>query len=57
MIITNSIPQEASKVSKAGKIVTLDVSTLLAESVRRTHNGESISALFGASFATETVVI
>ncbi len=57
MIITNSIPHDSKKLDKAAKIVTLDISTLLAESVRRTHNGESISALFGASFATETVVI
>jgi ribose-phosphate pyrophosphokinase len=56
-MITNSIPHDAKKLEACKKIVTLDISTLLAESVRRTHNGESISALFGASFATESVVI
>lgn len=31
----------------AGMLTVLDVSPLLAESIRRTHNGESISLLFG----------
>lgn len=31
----------------AAKVTVLDVSPLLAESIRRTHNGESISLLFG----------
>ncbi|CCA75691.1 related to PRS2-Ribose-phosphate pyrophosphokinase [Serendipita indica DSM 11827] len=30
-----------------GKLTVLDISPLLAESIRRTHNGESISTLFG----------
>ncbi|KAG8806164.1 hypothetical protein FRC17_005147, partial [Serendipita sp. 399] len=30
-----------------GKLTVLDISPLLAESIRRTHNGESISLLFG----------
>jgi ribose-phosphate pyrophosphokinase len=29
------------------KLVTLDISATIAESIRRTHNGESISLLFG----------
>jgi ribose-phosphate pyrophosphokinase len=29
------------------KLTVLDISPLLAESIRRTHNGESISLLFG----------
>ena len=29
------------------KLVTIDVSPTIAESIRRTHNGESISLLFG----------
>ncbi|KAG8838955.1 hypothetical protein FRC18_001774 [Serendipita sp. 400] len=33
--------------SMAGKLTVLDISPLLAESIRRTHNGESISLLFG----------
>jgi|JI10StandDraft_1071094.scaffolds.fasta_scaffold1050423_1 ribose-phosphate pyrophosphokinase len=57
VVITNTIPHDRQRVAKAGKIVTLDISTLLGEAIRRTHNGESISALFGASFATETTVV
>ena len=58
VIVTNTIPQQKSKLALAGdKIVTLDISTLLAEAVRRTHNGESISALFGPSFASETTIV
>ena len=29
------------------KLVTLDIGSTIAESIRRTHNGESISLLFG----------
>jgi ribose-phosphate pyrophosphokinase len=29
------------------KLVTIDISATIAESIRRTHNGESISLLFG----------
>jgi ribose-phosphate pyrophosphokinase len=58
VIITNTIPQEREKLAQGGgKIVTLDISTLLAEAIRRTHNGESISALFGPSFATESTIV
>lgn len=34
-------------VGVGGKLTVLDISPLLAESIRRTHNGESISLLFG----------
>jgi len=58
VIIANSIPHHPDKLAQAGgKIVTLDISTLLAEAIRRTHNGESISALFGPSFAAETTIV
>jgi ribose-phosphate pyrophosphokinase len=57
VVITNTIPHDKARVAKAGKIVTLDISTLLGEAIRRTHNGESISALFGASFATESTIV
>lgn len=33
--------------SVSGKLTVLDISPVLAESIRRTHNGESISLLFG----------
>jgi len=45
LIVTNSIMlSEDSK--KCNKIKTIDISQILAEAVRRTHNGESISVLF-----------
>ena len=44
--VTNSIPQTRHK-SLCKKLVTIDVSPTIAESIRRTHNGESISLLFG----------
>ena len=45
LVVTNTIPQ--SQHAKAcPKLVTMDVSTTIAESIRRTHNGESISLLF-----------
>ncbi|EDO47117.1 predicted protein [Nematostella vectensis] len=43
--ITNSIPQEA-KMQMCSKIRSVDVSMILAEAIRRTHNGESVSYLF-----------
>jgi ribose-phosphate pyrophosphokinase len=44
--VTNTIPQSHHE-SLCSKLVTIDVSPMLAESIRRTHNGESISLLFG----------
>jgi ribose-phosphate pyrophosphokinase len=44
--VTNSIPQNKHE-SLCKKLVTIDVSPMIAESIRRTHNGESISFLFG----------
>ena len=41
VIVTNSIPQNAK-----GKLQIIDVSNLLAESIRRIHSNESISGLF-----------
>ncbi|GBE79128.1 phosphoribosyl pyrophosphokinase [Sparassis latifolia] len=46
LVVTNTIPQEQHSVGCA-KLVTIDVSPTIAESIRRTHNGESISLLFG----------
>jgi ribose-phosphate pyrophosphokinase len=50
LVVTNSIPQQAHRES-CSKLVTVDVSNTIAESIRRTHNGESISLLFGDSWA------
>ncbi|KAE9974427.1 hypothetical protein BLS_003127 [Venturia inaequalis] len=44
IIVTNSFPLEEQ--TNQHKLVVLDVSPLLAEAIRRNHNGESISQLF-----------
>lgn len=46
LVVTNTIPQDQHQ-SLCSKLFTVDVSPMLAESIRRTHNGESISQLFG----------
>ncbi|CAE6465953.1 unnamed protein product [Rhizoctonia solani] len=46
LVVTNTIPQSANEAVCEGKLQVLDVSPVLAESIRRTHNGESISLLF-----------
>lgn len=45
LVVTNSCPHEGPK-KITDKIRTLDIAPTLAEAVRRTHNGESISFLF-----------
>jgi hypothetical protein len=46
LVVTNTVPQGAHAAS-CSKLAVLDVSPTIAESIRRTHNGESISLLFG----------
>jgi len=46
LVVTNTIPQKQHQ-NLCKKLVTIDVSPVIAESIRRTHNGESISLLFG----------
>ncbi|KAI0699659.1 phosphoribosyl pyrophosphokinase [Cytidiella melzeri] len=46
LVVTNTIPQHNHR-ELCSKLVTMDVSPTIAESIRRTHNGESISLLFG----------
>ncbi|KAN0073753.1 hypothetical protein V8E55_012007 [Tylopilus felleus] len=46
IVVTNTIPQKEHKV-QCPKIIAIDISSTIAESIRRTHNGESISLLFG----------
>ncbi|KAI8999117.1 phosphoribosyl pyrophosphokinase [Trametes punicea] len=46
LVVTNSVPQTQHQAA-CSKLVTIDVSPTIAESIRRTHNGESISLLFG----------
>ncbi|CDO71871.1 hypothetical protein BN946_scf184940.g18 [Trametes cinnabarina] len=46
LVVTNTVPQKQHEAA-CSKLVTIDVSPTIAESIRRTHNGESISLLFG----------
>ncbi|MCI4394711.1 hypothetical protein PGIGA_G00171960 [Pangasianodon gigas] len=45
VVVTNTIPQE-DKIKQCDKIQVIDISMILAEAIRRTHNGESVSYLF-----------
>ena len=45
LVVTNTLPQEAN-VAKCPKIEVIDIGTVLAEVIRRSHNGESVSKLF-----------
>ncbi|GIX88946.1 hypothetical protein CDAR_108602 [Caerostris darwini] len=45
VVVTNSIPQDVH-MAECTKIQCIDISMILAEAIRRTHNGESISYLF-----------
>jgi len=45
LIVTNTLPQ-AENILKCSKIEVIDISQLLSEAIRRTHNGESVRALF-----------
>uniref|UniRef100_A0A915KU90 ribose-phosphate diphosphokinase n=1 Tax=Romanomermis culicivorax TaxID=13658 RepID=A0A915KU90_ROMCU len=43
--VTNTIPQDRN-IAECPKIKVIDIAPILAEAIRRTHNGESISYLF-----------
>jgi hypothetical protein len=43
--VTNTVPHEEKKLI-CPKIETIDIAPILAEAIRRTHNGESVSFLF-----------
>ena len=45
IVVTNTVPLAEEK-ERCGKVEVLDVSATLAEAIRRTHNGESVSFLF-----------
>lgn len=45
VVCTNTVPFE-EKLAQCPKLDTIDVSSVLAESIRRLHNGESVSYLF-----------
>ncbi|KAG0136948.1 ribose-phosphate pyrophosphokinase 1 [Tuber indicum] len=46
IVVTNSFPIPEDKRKGVKKLVTIDLSQLLSEAIRRNHHGESISALF-----------
>ncbi|KAF3765476.1 hypothetical protein M406DRAFT_67918 [Cryphonectria parasitica EP155] len=45
VVVTNTVPL-GDKLERCPKLKVMDVSGTLAESIRRTHNGESVSYLF-----------
>lgn len=56
LVVTNTIPQKQHQ-DLCAKLVTIDISPTIAESIRRTHNGESISLLFGEWAETSSIAI
>ncbi|KAF9563885.1 hypothetical protein EC968_004679 [Mortierella alpina] len=46
VVVTNTYPIPKEKRALSTKLKVLDISATLAEAIRRTHNGESISYLF-----------
>lgn len=47
LVVTNTLPQEGNS-AECDKIKVLDISHVLAETIRRSHYGESVSYLFDA---------
>lgn len=45
VVVTNTVPHEIQKL-QCPKIKTVDISLILAEAIRRIHNGESMAYLF-----------
>nr|XP_046266333.1 phosphoribosyl pyrophosphate synthase-associated protein 1-like isoform X2 [Scatophagus argus] len=45
VVVTNTVPHDVQKL-QCSKIKTVDVSMILAEAIRRIHNGESMAYLF-----------
>jgi len=45
VVCTNSIPQE-DNMNSSGVLKGIDISAVMSEAIRRTHNGESVSYLF-----------
>ncbi|BFZ59110.1 ribose-phosphate pyrophosphokinase 1 [Saitoella coloradoensis] len=46
VVVTNTYPVSEEK-KKSKKLAVIDISMIIAESIRRNHNGESVSFLFG----------
>ncbi|ODV88387.1 hypothetical protein CANCADRAFT_58695 [Tortispora caseinolytica NRRL Y-17796] len=49
VIVTNSVPQQDTKVRLGDRLEVVDISPIFAEAIRRIHNGESVSMLFDFS--------
>ncbi|KAI9225564.1 MAG: phosphoribosyltransferase-like protein [Piptocephalis tieghemiana] len=49
LVVTNSYPIPESKRQTSSKLHVIDISAVLAEAIRRTHNGESVSFLFNTA--------
>jgi ribose-phosphate pyrophosphokinase len=45
LVVTNTVPL-GDKVQRCPKLRVIDISPTIAEAIRRTHNGESVSYLF-----------
>ncbi|PWN42220.1 phosphoribosyl pyrophosphokinase [Ceraceosorus guamensis] len=45
LVVTNTLPQAANR-ARCPKIDEIDISHVLAETIRRSHHGESVSVLF-----------
>jgi len=50
LMVTNSIDQTERIEACQGLLGAVDIAPIIAESIRRTHNGESISALFRSDY-------
>ena len=46
IVVTNTFPISQEKIRTSKKLVVLDLSSLLAEAIRRNHYGESLSQLY-----------
>ncbi|KAE8144576.1 phosphoribosyltransferase-like protein [Aspergillus avenaceus] len=46
IVVTNTFPISPLMVKRSKKLIIIDISSLIAESIRRHHYGESVSALF-----------
>ncbi|TQB76410.1 hypothetical protein MPDQ_000234 [Monascus purpureus] len=46
IVVTNTFPISPEKMKRSKKLIIIDISSLVAESMRRHHYGESVSALF-----------
>ncbi|XHF99843.1 hypothetical protein AWENTII_003329 [Aspergillus wentii] len=46
IVVTNTFPISPQTLRRSKKLIVIDISSLIAESIRRHHYGESVSALF-----------